>query len=146
MHLLKTALYPSGLSALSANNVRRYHYVKELKTWAEAQSYCREKFTDLATVDNQDDNDRMQSVLEDSAVQAWIGLYDDTKLWNWALGNEDFNIEFSPWAPNQPNNFQSKEACVVIKENKAWGDISCSRAYPAVCYYGKIFTVQFQIA
>ena len=134
MHLLKCILYPAGLCALAANIVRKYHYVNQPKTWAEAQSYCREKFTDLATVDNQDDNDRLQSILEASA---WIGLYDDRQLWNWSLGNEDFKNEFSNWAASQPNNRHSKDDCAEMNIGGLWYDVPCSMTFAAVCYHGK---------
>uniref|UniRef100_A0A8C9YJY4 C-type lectin domain-containing protein n=1 Tax=Sander lucioperca TaxID=283035 RepID=A0A8C9YJY4_SANLU len=60
-----------------------YHYVQTLMTWAEAQSYCREKFTDLATVNNQDDNNMLLSVLQGPTKCAWIGLHDKMKTWKW---------------------------------------------------------------
>lgn len=33
---------------------RHYYFIYEPKTWADAQSYCREKFTDLVSVDSLD--------------------------------------------------------------------------------------------
>ncbi|XP_056277361.1 L-selectin-like [Pseudoliparis swirei] len=84
----------SGLTAPSTSVMREYHYVKMLKTWTEAQSYCREKFTDLAAVENQSDNDSLLSVLQSLGDYAWIGLYDKTAGWKWALGDADFNNEY----------------------------------------------------
>uniref|UniRef100_A0A8C4GX81 C-type lectin domain-containing protein n=1 Tax=Dicentrarchus labrax TaxID=13489 RepID=A0A8C4GX81_DICLA len=108
-----------------------------LKTWAEAQSYCRETFTDLATVENQDDHDRLQSILQGDGEYAWIGLYDDLTRWKWTLGNADFNsdTDFSNWKSNEPNNQYSKENCTVMNHVGRWRDYLCSEQRPAVCYY-----------
>ncbi len=76
-----------------------------------AQSYCRETFTDLATVNNLDENDRLLSASQTHGNFAWIGLYDDLTRWKWSLANADFNIDtdFSNWPPTEPNNKKSKQ-------------------------------------
>lgn len=102
-----------------------------LKTWAEAQSYCRETFTDLTTVDNQNDNDRLLSVLQGLGEYAWIGIYDDLTRWKWALGNADFNndTDFSNWRLQEPNNVHSQENCTVMISGGLWLDIPCQRLH-----------------
>uniref|UniRef100_A0A8C2ZHS7 C-type lectin domain-containing protein n=1 Tax=Cyclopterus lumpus TaxID=8103 RepID=A0A8C2ZHS7_CYCLU len=130
-------LCPSGLTALSTSVIREYHYVKMLKTWTEAQSYCREKFTDLAAVESQSDNDRLMSVLQGLENYAWIGLYDNMTGWKWALGDADFNTEYSNWDIDQPNNMNFNESCTLMHRNGLWADVVCSMTLPAVCYDGK---------
>lgn len=133
------SFYPSGLSALSTKVLREYHLVKELKTWSEAQSYCRETFNDLATVTNKEDNSRLQSALKGGPSRAWIGLRDDLTRWKWLLGNTDFNndTDFSNWGPNEPDNKDSKEDCVAMTPEGLWEDIPCATKRHAVCYYSK---------
>lgn len=146
MHLTLVAshvnvcIYPSGLSALSTSILREYHYIKILKTWAEAQTYCRENFIDLATVNNQDDNDRLQSVFEDPGTFVWIGLQDEFR-WKWTLGDADFNMntDFSHWKLSEPNNVGSNQHCGVINEESNWLDFTCTSTRPSVCYDGKLF-------
>ncbi|XP_027141987.1 macrophage mannose receptor 1-like [Larimichthys crocea] len=126
----------SGLSALSTSILRGHHYIKILKTWAEAQTYCREKFIDLATINNQDDNDRLQRVLKDPGTFAWIGLQDDKTRWKWAMGNADFNIntDFSNWRLSEPNNLGSKQNCCVVNVLTEWFDFPCTDLRASICY------------
>ncbi|KAK9529821.1 hypothetical protein VZT92_013891 [Zoarces viviparus] len=137
----KTLLFVLTLSALSARTtsvVRKYHYVEILTTLTDAQSYCREKFTDLATVENQSDNDRLLSVWQGLGNSAWIGLYDDKmKGWKWALGNADLNNEFTSWTLDGPDNKDDNEICTSMESDGLWHDSPCTSTRPAVCYHEK---------
>lgn len=139
MSVNEKRFFPSGLSALSPNIVREYHYVQMSKTWAEAQSYCREMFADLATVENVEESNRLMSILQGSSTSAWIGLRDDLTRWKWSMGNADFRTgrDFNNWGSGQPNNNDSKQNCTVIKYSGRWFDQECSLPYPAVCYDGE---------
>lgn len=136
---LKAVLLSSGLSAVSENIIREYHYVETLKTWAEAQNYCREAFTDLATVSSKDDNDMLLSILRVPAQVAWIGLYDDLTRWKWTMSNADFDndTDYSNWRTNEPNNLAVYKACIQMSQFGFWNDNRCSRIHHAVCYNGK---------
>ncbi|KAF6725361.1 hypothetical protein FQA47_011537 [Oryzias melastigma] len=58
-------LYLIAASALcDVFSVAQHHYLvfNETKTWTEAQSFCREKYADLATVDNMEDMNILTSL------------------------------------------------------------------------------------
>ncbi|XP_051800177.1 macrophage mannose receptor 1-like [Acanthochromis polyacanthus] len=45
----------SGWLVLPACSLRQYYFVKKPLTWNEAQTYCRQNYTDLATIENTED-------------------------------------------------------------------------------------------
>ena len=113
------------------------------KTWAEAQSYCREKYIDLATIDNTEDVARLSKIFNGfSGIKdrVWIGLYDNIKSWKWSLDNSDYyndGTEYGNWNVKEPNNLGSSQYCVAIEENGRWNDRACAMELYPVCYDGE---------
>ncbi|XP_036419997.1 macrophage mannose receptor 1-like [Colossoma macropomum] len=125
----------------SALSSRQYHFVDESKTWTEAQSYCREYYTDLATIDNMEEMNMLINTVNGSySGLAWIGLYDDLNSWRWSLDDDSFYMEgernYRRWR-HEPNNSGGKELCVVMSGAEAWFDVSCANIFEFVCYNGK---------
>ncbi|KAL7375159.1 hypothetical protein ABVT39_012904 [Epinephelus coioides] len=120
-------------------HLHEYHFVNQTKTWTEAQQYCREHHTDLATVSNMTDMER----LRDSAQNqdgAWIGLYSDPERnergmwhWQWSLPGLEFNDRESRWHVGEPNDLYSPEKCVQM-HNHIWWDAPCSYNHKCICY------------
>ncbi|MEQ2179956.1 hypothetical protein GOODEAATRI_030657 [Goodea atripinnis] len=73
-------LFLMGQCCFSDCQLYEYLYIKEEKTWTEAQQYCREKHTDLATVSNMTDMKRLLNISAGGMKDAWIGLYDPTDV------------------------------------------------------------------
>ncbi|XP_056271889.1 uncharacterized protein LOC130194756 isoform X2 [Pseudoliparis swirei] len=53
-------------------------------TWTEAQNYCREHHTDLASVRNMEENQMVHNLVPDRSA-VWIGLF--RVPWKWSDGN-----------------------------------------------------------
>nr|XP_055057221.1 macrophage mannose receptor 1-like [Misgurnus anguillicaudatus] len=99
-------------------------------TWTDAQSYCRERFTDLATVDSMDDVNTMVKTVNDGyRGSVWIGLQ-NTKQSRWVWSNGEDNISYSPWAKGEPN----EGADCVLFLNNTWNDCSYKVKLHFICY------------
>uniref|UniRef100_A0A3P8RPE0 C-type lectin domain-containing protein n=1 Tax=Amphiprion percula TaxID=161767 RepID=A0A3P8RPE0_AMPPE len=113
-----------------------YHFIEDKKTWHDAQKYCREKYTDLATVYDMEDMRRLQNAAKNQ-TEAWIGLrnaIDGNKTWHWSLPGVEFKENETNWGPEEPNDEGSNENYGVISKDRSWIDISYKEEYPFMCY------------
>nr|XP_055057218.1 C-type mannose receptor 2-like [Misgurnus anguillicaudatus] len=120
----------SGLLCSASGLWREYQYINISMSWTEAQSYCREIYTDLATVDSMDDVNRMMKKVNDGyRGSVWIGLQTaNQKRWVWSNGED--NISYNQWAPEEP--FGSGD-CVILYSNASY-DYPCETPLSSVCY------------
>uniref|UniRef100_A0A3Q3FRV6 C-type lectin domain-containing protein n=1 Tax=Labrus bergylta TaxID=56723 RepID=A0A3Q3FRV6_9LABR len=124
--------------------LREFHYIDLKMNWADAQQYCREKYTDLATIESMADNNRLKGT---EHSQAWIGLHDDPLSWKGIGGNERNSWRWSStgefterdnhnWKKHEPNNARAKQHCVVMNSDTSLDDDDCNREFYFVCYNG----------
>ncbi|KAM9498177.1 C-type lectin lectoxin-Phi1-like [Salvelinus alpinus] len=125
-------LFFSGLSVLPSCLSHQFHFVNTNKTWTEAQSYCRQNYTDLASIDDMADMNKLNNTVEAWLLTepAWIGLCNTS--WRWSPGDTELRtVPF--WGANQPNNIKNKEFCVWMR-NGFWHDANCGEEHYFVCY------------
>ncbi|XP_026208824.1 uncharacterized protein LOC113157498 isoform X3 [Anabas testudineus] len=127
----------------------QYNFVDTPLNWTDAQSFCRQFYTDLATIKNEADVSAVVSTTSNYTGQAWIGLYDDlVNSWMWSLNDSSFYGEggtgFRNWVPGQPNNVGGQQYCVELIDSPlpgAWADVECSLELPFICYNGTISAI-----
>lgn len=126
-----------GLLSLTLCKPQEYILYKQLKTWEDAQNYCRTHHYDLATIQN---NENWTKLLEAADEQrfygfAWIGLFNDINGWRWSYNDE--SLVFESWGLAQPDNYGAGQECVIIYPNGAWDDFYCTIEKYFVCYDGE---------
>ncbi|KAG9274667.1 macrophage mannose receptor 1-like, partial [Astyanax mexicanus] len=117
---------------------RQFYLVNERKNWTEAQKYCREKFTDLATIQNQEEVDAVKSALNGASGYFWIGLRQDP--WIWSDGS---NSSYRNWISGEANN-PVGDYCVhlISKQENSWHVIECNLASPFICYEAALVLIK----
>ncbi len=106
--------------------------VPEGKSWTDAQKYCREKHTDLASVRNESENNLIENMLTDNTV--WIGLH---RLWVWS---DNSTASFTHWKSGEPNSINNRDSICTSTDMKyggQWIDDYCTESYHFMCYDGE---------
>lgn len=108
----------------SVPTVSRFRYVDLLRNWTEAQSYCRENFSDLATILTDANIIKAQEAAGSS--QFWIGLYRGP----WYLFYTELsNTTVSMWNTSEPPSGW----CPAIWYGGSVIPLSCESSYPYFC-------------
>ncbi|XP_056588471.1 lymphocyte antigen 75-like [Triplophysa dalaica] len=105
-------------------------YIDEHKTWHQAQSYCRENHTDLASVRNITENEKIRNLTKNH--KAWIGLFRDSWVWS-----DNSSSSFRNWNIDEPN-FPGVENCTSLTTKGTWINSKCEDKFPFVCHNDKL--------
>ncbi|KTG44531.1 hypothetical protein cypCar_00018106 [Cyprinus carpio] len=138
-HKLFTLLILIGFSTAPVlqQSMNMYYFVSELKTFAEAQLYCRATYTDLATFENTDDLDTLQTD-QVTYTGAWIGLMETGNFyWHWALADRRFykdgEIKYRNWAAFEPDDGLNQD-CVIMTYKGQFQNTNCLDPFNFICY------------
>lgn len=129
----------SAISTILPCHSLKYHLVTDGKNWTEAQSYCRQNYTDLVTINSSLDNELVNNTITENS---WIGLR-NTGNWTWSDGRDS---NFTNWNTSQPDN--PVPACAEMYKASSnppgfWNDADCSYSTsPFVCYHDELFLIQ----
>lgn len=122
---------------MTFSQTRMFYFVPKLMSWSDAQMHCRHNYIDLATIDDQTDRDEMMRVIQQfHKGDVWIGLSrtDANASWIWS---DQSPSTFMSWAPNQPNNWEGNQYCVIVTPGANLNDLGCKSKLPSVCYTGE---------
>ncbi|XP_073672393.1 uncharacterized protein [Paramisgurnus dabryanus] len=100
-------------------------------TWRQAQIYCRQHYTDLATIWTQADNDLLVQIMQASSItEAWTGLFRDS--WKWSDGS-NFSTSSIKWGPGDPNFTGVNQGCGAGNSKGLLVDEDCVITVPFIC-------------
>ncbi|KAM8900627.1 putative C-type lectin domain family 20 member A isoform 2-T2 [Spinachia spinachia] len=108
-----------------------YVFVNLKMSWSDAQTYCRERFIDLATVRNETENRKIQSLVPVGSL-LWIGLFRNPNNY-WSSGS---NFSFSYWYAGSTAVVLMTKMCgfAALQSSGRWRLNSCTDRFPFVCY------------
>ncbi|XP_051947384.1 macrophage mannose receptor 1-like isoform X2 [Xyrauchen texanus] len=100
--------------------------------WRDAQRFCREKHTDLASVRNQNENQTIQNIINNhqGSEKAWFGLFRDS--WEWSdLSESSFRDGI---LGENDKNTENCTAVSLVGPHKKYQYWNCDKSFPFVCY------------
>ncbi|KAL7375331.1 hypothetical protein ABVT39_015720 [Epinephelus coioides] len=125
----------SGLCHCVSSYHHQYHFINKPKTWSEARQYCGEKYTDLVTVNDEQDLEELARLIEPGIQFVYLGLH---RSWGWSRSDVDDYKEgelmYLNWAKGEP--IHNYHFCAGIGENGTWFSTNCSSPNRFFCYKG----------
>ncbi|XP_047662657.1 macrophage mannose receptor 1-like [Tachysurus fulvidraco] len=114
----------------ASSQTRNYHLILENKTWYEAQRYCRQRYTDLVSIRDQQHNEEVRIKGLNSSTPFWIGLLCDD--WQWSDGGIS---AYRNWDSNQSQPQDNN--CAAVRGER-WHSVPWKNEQSALCYYNYI--------
>lgn len=117
----------------------KYHTDMVGANFHDAITICEKTYlAQMATIHSEEEATFLNSLLfeaHQSKFSAWIGLVrinNNTFIWL-----DRSPVDFTNWAPNEPNNWNSKNFCAVLSSESSfrgkWYDVSCTATYMVIC-------------
>ncbi|KAI7809021.1 putative secretory phospholipase A2 receptor-like [Triplophysa rosa] len=133
-----TVLLIIQLYGLASCAIKQHYFIDQMKTWNEAQQYCRTNYHDLSTfIDEIEEQQFLQEAVSQTS-DAWIGLNKESGTWMWATGEVTTRIS---WDNGEPDN----HFCAYLhKDKKKLHDGGCTDTCTFFCMTVIVNTVMVQ--
>ncbi|XP_007555984.1 secretory phospholipase A2 receptor-like [Poecilia latipinna] len=123
-----------------------YHFVNQSLSWTEAQTYCRQTHTDLATFLSSDEQNLFINTLSSAGhtSDVWIGLFSEID-WRWSDGLTGSGADYRHWktSSSEPSFDQPDELCVSFHYDGGWITERCPYGRYFLCYKGSHANPEF---
>ncbi|XP_078143285.1 uncharacterized protein LOC139914127 isoform X1 [Centroberyx gerrardi] len=123
-------LFFSGFSSFTSGS-SDFHFVNVAENYTDAKSYCRDKYTDLATVHNAADMDNLIASVPSNKDRAWIGL-EIGDVWRWHWSSPDKGLDFFNWKAGEPQK-SNQDICAAMNPGGEWFVSDCDTRQSFVC-------------
>ncbi|XP_060769842.1 secretory phospholipase A2 receptor-like [Neoarius graeffei] len=129
LFLLLSAFSPPVRSRLTA-----FHFIPRNMTWTEAQTACRESYTDLVTVYSDEDNTELETMMNNTNISdGWIGLHRCKDSGNSGCSEKWSNGDAVTFR-NLTGNCGTSNCCAAMKADGAWDWLQCNGIKHFMCY------------
>lgn len=108
-----------------------FHLITLTENYTQAKSYCRDMYTDLATIYNLEDMNNLVSLASNITENTWIGLeIGAVWMWHWSLPGQV--TDFFKWKSGEviTNN---QEECAAMDQFGGWFVSACGVLRKFVC-------------
>uniref|UniRef100_A0A8C6YN77 E-selectin n=1 Tax=Nothoprocta perdicaria TaxID=30464 RepID=A0A8C6YN77_NOTPE len=128
-----------GFTMLEEVNCWTYHYSDINMTYDEAETWCKDRYTNMVAIQNKEEISYLNEFLPFNPGYYWIGIRKINEIWTWVGTNKELTEEAENWALGEPNGEGNNEDCVEIyikrgKDDGKWNDAQCEKKKVALCY------------
>ncbi|XP_014186631.2 putative C-type lectin domain family 20 member A [Haplochromis burtoni] len=118
-------------------NNKTFHLIMMEKSWTQAQNFCRQHHTDLASGLDQIYSEEFKKLQNSTA--SWIGLFRDS--WRWSDGS---NFSFRYWDMDSFNDGLNKRTCAttLLERSGRWSSAGCDHRKPFFCYDDNVILIR----
>ncbi|RVE55576.1 hypothetical protein OJAV_G00234880 [Oryzias javanicus] len=125
--------------------IRQYHYISNPLNWTEAQTYCRQNYIDLATIESSEEMDKFLKAIErptelESTVKTnsrygdfWIGLNNEIN-WKWSDGFSGGITADNYWTSEDQYHSRTDQICLTTSKTNRLSDFDCDSLLTFICY------------